>query len=265
MSERRKLREDCVQCGGFGCNWCLEPTTPAASLIYDRWAQHEHTKVLMEQVKDLSAKLAEHSQKAAASEPVDRSDAVNLAMNMLDVHDCKGITPNGVKILCHAIMKMDKALTKVANALFGGIEINVPDLHLAAPRAPDITPAASEPVCHRQPHPEDASRQFHEWAIDEHEKQTADSEPVAWINEDQTIGPNYGKKYYSDAPYYSLNPLTYKHTPLFAAPPDVTKVLREAREALNELIPDVHDWYGAKVHRANQVLASINAVLGDKQ
>jgi hypothetical protein len=40
-------------------------------------------------------------------------------------------------------------------------------------------------------------------------------EPVAWISEDQTVGPTYGKKRYDAVPIQSLNPLTYKHTPLY--------------------------------------------------
>lgn len=26
MTASRKHRDDCVQCGGFGCNWCLLPS-----------------------------------------------------------------------------------------------------------------------------------------------------------------------------------------------------------------------------------------------
>ena len=44
------------------------------------------------------------------------------------------------------------------------------------------------------------------------------AEPVAWINEEQTIGPHYGKKSLSFEPFYSSNPLHYKHTPLYATP-----------------------------------------------
>ena len=46
----------------------------------------------------------------ARQPPVDRSDAVNLARNMLEVHDCKGITTAGVRILCDGVMRMDAAL-----------------------------------------------------------------------------------------------------------------------------------------------------------
>jgi hypothetical protein len=63
----------------------------------------------------------------------------------------------------------------------------------------------------RASHDRDALRAAIEQAL-------GSGEPVAWINEDQTIGPDYGKKHYSDKPYYSLNPLHYKHTPLYATP-----------------------------------------------
>lgn len=41
---------------------------------------------------------------------VDRGDATNLARNMLTVHDCKGITSKGVRVLSEAVMAMDAAL-----------------------------------------------------------------------------------------------------------------------------------------------------------
>lgn len=44
--------------------------------------------------------------------PVDRSEAVNLARNMLTVHECKGITDKGVRVLCEAVMAMDSALAQ---------------------------------------------------------------------------------------------------------------------------------------------------------
>lgn len=43
-------------------------------------------------------------------------------------------------------------------------------------------------------------------------------EPVAWICEEQTIGPAYGKKRLTFSKYYSDNPLHYKHTPLYTHP-----------------------------------------------
>ena len=42
--------------------------------------------------------------------PLDRSDAVNLARNMLDVRDFKEISVHGVRVLCEAVMKMDAAI-----------------------------------------------------------------------------------------------------------------------------------------------------------
>jgi hypothetical protein len=50
---------------------------------------------------------------AETGEAVDRSDAVNLARNMLTVRNCKGITSYGVRVLCDAVMTMDAALTAV--------------------------------------------------------------------------------------------------------------------------------------------------------
>ena len=47
---------------------------------------------------------------AAPLAHVDRSDSVNLARNMLEVHDCKGITAAGVRILCEGVLRMDAAL-----------------------------------------------------------------------------------------------------------------------------------------------------------
>ena len=41
---------------------------------------------------------------------IDRGDAVNLARNMLDHRNCKGITSYGVRVLCEAILKMDAAI-----------------------------------------------------------------------------------------------------------------------------------------------------------
>lgn len=41
---------------------------------------------------------------------IDRSDAVNLARNMMEIHDCKGITEKGVRVLCDAVLRMDAAL-----------------------------------------------------------------------------------------------------------------------------------------------------------
>lgn len=46
------------------------------------------------------------------SSPVDRSEAVNLARNMLEVHECKGITDSGVRVLCEAVMAMDSVLAQ---------------------------------------------------------------------------------------------------------------------------------------------------------
>ena len=46
-----------------------------------------------------------------------------------------------------------------------------------------------------------------------------EQEPAAWITECQEIGPNYGKKRFNALPIQSLNPLMYKHTPLYTAPP----------------------------------------------
>lgn len=55
-------------------------------------------------------------------------------------------------------------------------------------------------------------------AVTEHAallKAISDAEPVAWISEVQCIGPEYGKKRYEAVPIQSLNPLHYKHTPLY--------------------------------------------------
>ena len=52
----------------------------------------------------------------------------------------------------------------------------------------------------------------------EHEallKAISDAEPVAWINEEQTIGPNFLKRHLSFGKYFSDNPLHYKHIPLY--------------------------------------------------
>lgn len=49
-------------------------------------------------------------------EALDRSAAVNLARNMLNQHECKGITPNGVRVLSEAVMAMDAALSAAAPA-----------------------------------------------------------------------------------------------------------------------------------------------------
>ena len=52
----------------------------------------------------------------------------------------------------------------------------------------------------------------------EHEalkKAISDAEPVAWFNEEQTIGPNFLKRHLSFGKYYSDNPLHYKHIPLY--------------------------------------------------
>lgn len=46
-------------------------------------------------------------------------------------------------------------------------------------------------------------------------KAISDAEPVAWISEVQCIGPEYGKKRHEAVPIQSLNPLHYKHTPLY--------------------------------------------------
>lgn len=52
---------------------------------------------------------------------VDRGDAVNLARNMLEIHDCKGITEKGVRVLCDAVMRMDAAIRQ-ANEARGGTD-----------------------------------------------------------------------------------------------------------------------------------------------
>ena len=52
----------------------------------------------------------------------------------------------------------------------------------------------------------------------EHEalkKAISDAEPVAWFNEEQTIGPNFLKRHLSFGKYFSDNPLHYKHIPLY--------------------------------------------------
>lgn len=63
---------------------------------------------------------------ADAGPHVDRSDAVNLARNMLDMRDCKGITEHGVRVLCDAIVRMDAAINvhqvKPAPSFSGWIE-----------------------------------------------------------------------------------------------------------------------------------------------
>ena len=41
---------------------------------------------------------------------VDRSDAVNLARNAMAHYGCK-LKPNGVRILCEAVIAMDRALS----------------------------------------------------------------------------------------------------------------------------------------------------------
>lgn len=46
-------------------------------------------------------------------------------------------------------------------------------------------------------------------------KAISDAEPVAWINEEQTIGPNFLKRHLSFGKYFSDNPLHYKHIPLY--------------------------------------------------
>lgn len=49
-----------------------------------------------------------------SGEVVDRSDAVNLARNLIEVRECKGITPSGVRVLCDAVLRMDAALLTLA-------------------------------------------------------------------------------------------------------------------------------------------------------
>lgn len=50
------------------------------------------------------------AQPAPGAITLDRSDAVNLARNLLEVRNCKGITERGVRVLCKAVMAMDQAL-----------------------------------------------------------------------------------------------------------------------------------------------------------
>lgn len=73
-------------------------------------------------------------------------------------------------------------------------------------------------------------------------------QPVAWINEDQTIGPDYKQRRLSFQPYHSLNPLRYKHTPLYAHPPQ-RQPLTPAQEHAAEL-----RRLSAEVERLNKCL-----------
>ncbi|PLC06358.1 hypothetical protein CY658_04815 [Variovorax sp. RO1] len=54
--------------------------------------------------------LTSSPEAAPAAMAGDRSDAVNLARNMLEVRNCKGITSYGVRVLSEAVMAMDAAL-----------------------------------------------------------------------------------------------------------------------------------------------------------
>ena len=87
----------------------------------------------------------------------------------------------------------------------------------------------------------------------------AQGEPVAWINEDQTIGPDYGKKYYSDKPYYSLNPLRYKHTPLYTTPqPQREWVgLTDEDASLEAENRDIGDWHSGWIDGAKWANAKL--------
>lgn len=73
------------------------------------WDSKEAIAVL-EAAERLAALSAATPPAAGESVAVDRSDAVNLARNMLDHRNCKGITSYGVRVLCEAILKMDAAL-----------------------------------------------------------------------------------------------------------------------------------------------------------
>jgi len=44
---------------------------------------------------------------------IDRSDAVNLARNMVE-REGNGITPNGVMVLCSAVLRMDAELNRLS-------------------------------------------------------------------------------------------------------------------------------------------------------
>ena len=90
-----------------------------------------------------------------------------------------------------------------------------------------------------------------------------EQEPVAWITECQEIGPNYGKKRFDALPIQSLNPLMYKHTPLYTAPPK-----REWQGLMDEEIDGIykthHDQYGKCQTGGFDYERSIEAKLKDK-
>lgn len=87
-------------------------------------------------------------------------------------------------------------------------------------------------------------------------------EPRAWISTVMCRGPDYGKERYDRLPIQSLNPLYYKHTPLYTAPPpaaglpDGWKIVEEVAEEMGRDGGTLHDKW---MHRLSDALASRHA------
>ena len=96
--------------------------------------------------------------------------------------------------------------------------------------------------------------------IAEHVK-GVDMEPVAWINEDQTIGPELGKKRLSFDKYHSLNPLRYKHTPLYTA----EQMAAQRHKALDEAAEVCDGMGGLDALGGEEVGSAAMVRVADKQ
>lgn len=86
---------------------------PVATLHDDGYwtpLKTEAGRQLNERLMRAGARVEVYSHPVPHPAQVDRGDATNLARNMLTVHDCKGITSKGVRVLSEAVMAMDTAL-----------------------------------------------------------------------------------------------------------------------------------------------------------